>query len=181
MSRLLVIILLFCLVFHKRMPFVFNFYGWKTWKELYNDVFSVVCFTYPHDQWTKTLAAQGKPVYEYYFSRENGEIGTNHSGEMIYAYRNVPRTKNYNERDYELEEIMSSYWLNFVKYGNPNGKDTNGNELLKWQTTTESGGLLMEFGNTCQMVEDPFGYMYEYFYDKQSLMFIEYYKDNVFS
>ena len=81
---------------------------------------------------------------------------------MIYAYRNVPRTKNYNERDYELEEIMSSYWLNFVKYGNPNGKDTNGNELLKWQTTTESGGLLMEFGDTCQMVEDPFGYMYEY-------------------
>lgn len=134
----------------------------KQLKELYNDVFSVVCFTYPHDQWTKTVAAQGKPVYEYYFSRENGEIGTNHSGEMIYAYRNVPRTKNYNERDYELEEIMSSYWLNFVKYGNPNGKDTNGNELLKWQTTTESGGLLMEFGDTCQMVDDPFRYMYEY-------------------
>ena len=40
----------------------------KQLKELSNDVFSVVCFTYPHDQWTKTLAAQGKPVYEYYFS-----------------------------------------------------------------------------------------------------------------
>ena len=134
----------------------------KQLKELYNDVFSVVCFTYPHDQWTKTVTAQGKPVYEYYFSRENGEIGTNHSGELIYAYRNVPKTKNYNARDYELEEIMSSYWLNFVKYGNPNGKDTKGDELPKWQTSSESGGLLMEFGDTCSMVKDPFTYIYDY-------------------
>ena len=131
-------------------------------KELYNDVFSAVCFTYPHDQWTKTVAAQGKPVYEYYFSRENGELGTFHSGEMIYAYRNVPRTNNYKERDYQLEEIMSSYWLNFIKYGNPNGKDTKGQELPLWQTSTESGGLLMELGDSCGMIEDPFGYIYEY-------------------
>lgn len=140
-------------------------YGSKNKKELkslYNDVFSAVCFTYPHDQWTKTLQAQGKPVYEYYFSRENGEIGTNHSGELIYAYRNVPKTKNYKARDYELEEIMSSYWLNFVKYGNPNGKDTAGKELPLWQTSKESGGLLMEFGDSCSMVEDPFEYIYEY-------------------
>ena len=134
----------------------------KQLKLLYNDVFSAVCFTYPHENWTKTVSAQGKPVYEYYFSRENKEIGTNHSGEMIYAYRNVPRTKNYTARDYELEEIISSYWLNFVKYGNPNGKDTNGNKLPEWQTTEQSGGLLMEFGDTCGMVEDPFRYMYEY-------------------
>ena len=129
---------------------------------MYNDVFSVVCFTYPHDVWTKTVVAQGRPVYEYYFSRENGEIGTNHSGELIYAYRNVPRTKNYTARDYELEEIMSSYWLNFVKYGNPNGMDTKGNKLPEWKTSEESNGLLMEFGDTCGMVEDPFGYIYDY-------------------
>ncbi len=134
----------------------------KAAKLLYNDVFSAVCFTYPHDCWTKAVSAQGRPVYEYYFSRENGEIGTNHSGEMIYAYRNVPKTKNYQARDYELEEIMSSYWLNFVKFGNPNGKDTKGNPLPVWQEASECGGLLMELGDTCSMVEDPFCYMYEY-------------------
>ena len=134
----------------------------KQLKQLYNDVFSAVCFTYPHDCWTKTVAAQGRPVYEYYFTRENGEIGTYHSGEMIYAYRNVPETKNYTARDYELEEIMSSYWLNFVKYGNPNGKDTNGAGLPEWKSTQESGGLLMEFGDTCGMIEDPFGYIYDF-------------------
>ena len=134
----------------------------KQLKELYNDVFSAVCFTYPHDCWTKTVAAQGRPVYEYYFSRENGELGTFHSGEMIYAYRNVPETKNYKARDYELEEIMSSYWLNFVKYGNPNGKATNGEQLPEWKSTQESKGLLMEFGDSCSMIEDPFAYIYDY-------------------
>lgn len=142
-----------------------NKYGKRNNKEiknLYNDVFTAVCFSYPHEVWTRTVEAQGKPVYEYFFSRENGEIGTNHSGELIYAYRNVPRTKNYKARDYELEEIMSSYWLNFVKYGNPNGKDTKGNELPQWQTTSESGGLLMDFGDTCNMIADPFSYIYNY-------------------
>ena len=134
----------------------------KQLKSLYNDVFSAVCFTLPHDCWTKTVSSQGRPVYEYYFSRENKEIGTNHSGEMVYAYRNVPKTKNYEAYDYELEEIMSSYWLNFIKYGNPNGKDTNGNALPEWKTSSQSNGLLMEFGDTCRMVEDPFGYIYDY-------------------
>ena len=62
----------------------------------------------------------------------------------------------------KLEEIMSSYWLNFVKYGNPNGKDTFGKELPLWQTTNQSDGLLMEFGDSCQMIKDPFGYIYDY-------------------
>lgn len=134
----------------------------KQLKKLYVDAFSAVCFTYPHDCWTKTLVSHGRPVYEYYFSRENGEIGTNHFGEVIYAYKNVPRSKNYTDRDYELEEIMSSYWLNFVKYGNPNGRDSKGNTLPEWKESFESGGLLMELGDSCGMVEDPFGYMYEY-------------------
>ncbi len=134
----------------------------KQMKNLYNDVFSAVCFTYPHDCWTKIVSQQGRPVYEYYFTRENGEFGTFHSGEIIYAYRNVPKTNNYKARDYELEEIMSSYWLNFIKFGNPNGKDTNGNPLPEWKTTKDSDGLLMEFGDSCSMIEDPFRYIYDY-------------------
>ena len=134
----------------------------KQAKELYSDIFSAVCFTYPHECWTATMREQGKPVWEYYFSRENGEIGTNHSGEIIYAYRNVPRNNHYEARDYELEEIMSSYWLNFIKTGNPNGSDSNGKTLSEWKESSECGGLVMELGDTCGMVEDPFQYIYEY-------------------
>ena len=134
----------------------------KEAKNLYNDIFSIVCFTYPHEVWTKTLREQGRPVYEYYFSKENGEIGTNHSGEMIYAYRNVPKNSHYDERDFALEEIMSSYWLNFIRTGNPNGNDTKGNPLPLWQESSESGELLLELGDECFMREDPFCYVYEY-------------------
>lgn len=134
----------------------------KAAKQLYRDVFSAVCFSYPHECWTKTVAAQGRPVYEYYFTKENKEFGANHSGEIVYAYRNVPKTKNYRARDYELEEVMSSCWLNFVKTGNPNGNDTRGEPLPVWQESKDSGGLLMEFGETCGMVQDPYRYIYEY-------------------
>ena len=136
----------------------------KQARAYYNDVYSAVCFTYPHDCWTKTLAAQGRPVYEYFFNKENGELGTMHSGEMIYAYRNVPKTSNYNQSDYDLEMIMSSYWLNFVKYGDPNGTASNGKPLPEWKTFNESG-LLLELGEKCVMREDPFKEIYEYFWE----------------
>jgi para-nitrobenzyl esterase len=74
----------------------------------------------------------------------------------------VPRNKNYTERDYELEEIMSSYWLNFIRTGNPNGSDCAGNVLPEWKESSECGGLVMELGDECMMREDPFGYIYEY-------------------
>ena len=121
-----------------------------------------MCFTRPHAAWSKAVSGQKKPVWEYYFSKENGEIGSNHSGELIYAYRNVPRNKKYNSSDYELEEIMSSYWINFVKTGNPNGKDTKGRPLPLWQEFSESGGKVLELGENCLMTEDPFAYIYEY-------------------
>ena len=133
----------------------------KQARAYYNDVYSAMCFTYPHDCWTKTVAAQGKPVYEYFFNKENGELGTMHSGEMIYAYRNVPKTRNYNQSDYDLEMIISSYWLNFVKYGDPNGLASDGKQLPKWKTFNESV-LLLEFRENCRMREDPFNPIYEY-------------------
>ena len=152
----------------------------KEAKKIYTDIFSVICFTYPHYSWSKVLTAQGKPVYEYYFSKENGGIGTNHSGEMIYAYKNVPRNSAYDEKDYKLEEIMSTYWVNFVKYGDPNGaaEDVNGGSLKsgaengpssaaplglpQWQTVGQSGGLLLELGEEVYMREDPFMGFYKF-------------------
>lgn len=134
----------------------------KEAKALYNDIFSALCFTRPHAAWSKAVSGQKKPVWEYYFSKENGEIGSNHSGELIYAYRNVPRNKKYNSSDYELEEIMSSYWINFVKTGNPNGTDTKDRPLPLWQEFSESGGKVLELGENCLMTEDPFAYIYDY-------------------
>lgn len=134
----------------------------KDAKVLFNNAFSAVCFTYPHDVWTKNVAAQNKPVYEYFFTKENGEISTNHSGELIYAYRNVPKSKNYDSADYDLENTMSSYWVNFVKTGNHNGLRCDGEVLPEWKIFTESNGSLLELGESVKMRSDPYSYMYEY-------------------
>ena len=83
---------------------------------------------------------------------------------MIYAYRNVPKTRNYDKSDFDLEMIMSSYWLNFVKYGDPNGVASDGKQLPVWKTFNESG-LLLEFSENCVMREDPFKEIYEYFWE----------------
>lgn len=129
----------------------------KEAKSFYTKVFSSICFTYPHESWSKVVSDQGKPVYLYYFDKKNGQISANHSGEMVYAYKNVPRNKYYNESDFQLENIMSSYWLNFVKYGNPNGEN-----LPEWKTFSESNGQLIIFGDEVKMGDDPFAPIYEY-------------------
>ena len=82
---------------------------------------------------------------------------------MIYAYRNVPRNKRYTDADYALEKTVSSYWLNFIKTGNPNGTDTDGNELPLWQTSAESGGKVLELGESVEMRDEPFLEFYQFY------------------
>ena len=64
-----------------------------------------------------------------------------HSCELMYAY-NVLDSKTdtflFDDKDYELAEKMSSYWSNFVKYGDPNGEG-----LVSWPDAAETGGYLM--------------------------------------
>ena len=124
---------------------------------LYTDLFSAVCFNYPHQSWTRTLVAQGRPVYEYCFTKTNPGVSTMHSGEMVYAYGNLDYNgkKIYTQADYELSEIMQNYWANFAKTGNPNGPG-----LPQWQEA--SCGKLMELGETRGMIEDPFQPFYQY-------------------
>lgn len=129
----------------------------KEVKKFYTDVFSAVCFTYPHYSWSKAVTQQGRPVYEYFFSKENRCKGTNHSGEIPYAYGNLVHNKNYKDHDFELQDIMKQYWLNFIKYGDPNGEG-----LPQWKTVKESDGLVLELGTEVYMREDPFSDIYEY-------------------
>ena len=135
----------------------------KEAKQFYTDIFSVVCFTYPHYSWTKVVSAQGKPVYEYVFTKENIGISTMHSGEMIYAYGNLDRNKKniYNGEDYKLQSIMTEYWANFVKYGNPNG-----NGLPEWPDSSQlgehCGEYLLDLGAEVRTVIDPFFKYYKY-------------------
>jgi para-nitrobenzyl esterase len=103
----------------------------------------------------------GKPVYRYLFSRARPDMkgnnvaglaggvikggattaakkpvsfkGAVHASEIEYAMGNLAGNKFYNwtPEDYKVSATMENYFANFIKTGNPNGKD-----LPKWEANT---------------------------------------------
>lgn len=79
--------------------------------------------------WASGEAARGKKVYVYRFNRKipaTGELagmGAFHTGEVPYAYDNLKYgDRPYENADQKLATLMSAYWINFIKTGDPNGK-----------------------------------------------------------
>lgn len=40
-------------------------------------------------------------------------------------------------KHYDLARKMCNYWANFIRSGNPNGKDADGNDMPLWKPFTE--------------------------------------------
>ena len=65
-----------------------------------------------------------KPVYLYYFDRKlpGDDAGAFHSAELWYEFGTLSRCwRPMTPWDYTLSDIISSYWANFAKTGDPNG------------------------------------------------------------
>ena len=79
--------------------------------------------------WMKLQNKTGKsPVFMYHFEQsvpyrtDQKPFGAFHTGEVPYAYNNLHTSdRPWGKSDYELAEIMSSYWANFAANGDPNG------------------------------------------------------------
>ena len=127
-------------------------------KDYYTDIFTTVCFSYPHHVWTEFVSSQNKPTYMYCFTKQNRQYKDHHTGEIMYAYDNIPLdSKNHDESDFILEKQMSTYWENFIKTGNPNGPN-----LPEWMPYTENQKQLINFDTTLKMIDDPFNNLYEF-------------------
>ena len=117
----------------------------QCWAEVYGAVF----FDYPHYCLNRVANENSIPVYEYYFTKENGRLGDWHSGELVYCYGNIPDNSTlYNDRDRELSAEMLGYWKNFILSGNPNG-----GSLPAWTQNKDSASL-MQFGDTTEMISE---------------------------
>ena len=124
---------------------------------VFNEIFSVYWFIYPHHSWSTMANEAGDIVYRYQFTKENGYYGTYHSGEMIYAYGNVKKSNykyRYNEDDVKLSNEMLKYWSNFAKYGNPNGTETEAWPI--WNNDNK----VYELGSNIGIINDRYTELY---------------------
>ena len=90
------------------------------------------------------------PVYQYHFeqvpaSKPGAKIGplpasdagARHACEIEYVFETLKSQGGmpWTEDDFKVSDAMSSYWVNFVKSGNPNGGD-----LPSWPTYDKQDG-----------------------------------------
>ena len=130
------------------------------------EIISTYWFVYPHESWSNMAYNNGVKVYRYLFTKENGYLSTWHSGEMIYAYKNIessPRRYRYDDTDIALSNKMSSYFINFIKTDDPNGTG-----LVEWTEWTPTNDKVFEFGTNTSMIDDPFNHLYDFLKDFDS-------------
>lgn len=102
-------------------------FGWHTWS------------------WAKLQTKTGKSQVFYYYFDQHPDYpkdspkygyGSPHGQEVAYAFMNLNPQSN--QSDKQLSELMGTYWTNFAKYGNPNGKD-----VPEWPVFKDSGNDVM--------------------------------------
>jgi para-nitrobenzyl esterase len=104
-------------------------------------------------QWAAAQAKVGKKAYTYFFTRipmQSGQPsaqGATHTAEISYAFNNPKGQANqtWDDVDTKLADTMSSYWVNFITKGDPNGAG-----LPDWPLYRDMNSKVMVLGNTVQ-------------------------------
>jgi para-nitrobenzyl esterase len=77
--------------------------------------------------------------------------GAAHASEIVYVWNHLAAAdRPYQDWDHKLADMMSSYWTNFAKTGNPNGPG-----LPEWPSYDAQKDLLMHFGDKVQVEQSP--------------------------
>lgn len=93
-------------------------------------------------------------TYTYYWDYIPPNTGglASHASEVLYALGNLFMQPyvNYTSEDYYVSNIMSSYWANFIKTGNPNqgGSYTNGTLPATWNANAATTNETFHIGTT---------------------------------
>ena len=122
--------------------------------ENWMNIYSLFYFDYGHYCGARLAAENNIPSYMYYFTKDNGRLGTWHSGEEIYFYGNIPpKSSLFTNEDRVLSDTIKAYIVNFARSGDPNVEG-----LEKWRIT--DGNTVQEFGTEVKEVETPYLELY---------------------
>ena len=97
--------------------------------------------------WTSMATRTGHhPAYLYYFTRrppapQSHRLGAFHASEIAYVFGNFVWPFPWQQADHKLSEIISSYWVNFARTGDPNGEG-----LPQWPVYNTQEDQAMELG-----------------------------------
>ncbi len=103
--------------------------------------------------WARMATETGhRRAYRYYFTRvppgRGQRLGAFHGSEIAYVFGNYPYRISYQDRDKELGEIISTYWVNFARSGDPNVMaDPKAAAAPAWPVYDASRDVVLEFGD----------------------------------
>jgi para-nitrobenzyl esterase len=110
-------------------------FGWHTWS------------------WARLQAKTGtSKVYYYYFDQHpeypkdspKFGYGSPHGQDVAYVFQHLDTSSLLTTKtDLEISDAMGTYWTNFAKYGNPNGKG-----VPEWPSFSDVNPVVMYFNQT---------------------------------
>jgi len=122
------------------------------------DIFRDTAFAWPTWTWARLQSQTGKSkVYMYYFDQPlppgtpMATDGASHGAEMPFMFKHLDqRDVQWRPEDYQLSEMMASYWINFARTGDPNGHG-----LPHWPAYQDGKPTVMHLRNTPHAIPVP--------------------------
>ncbi len=104
------------------------------------------------------MARAGTPVYRYYLSyvaeaRRDTQPGAAHTDDIAFVMQTLDDERDLDvisARDREISELMSAYWVQFARTGNPNRRG-----LPEWPAFDMEKGSTLGIGETISVLEFP--------------------------
>lgn len=110
-------------------------FGWHTWS------------------WARLQANTGKSKVFYYYFDQHPDYpegsprfgyGSPHGQEVAYVFGQLNASNpQLSKSDFEISDVMGTYWTNFAKYGHPNG-----NGVPQWPAFSDANPVVMHFNQT---------------------------------